>query len=179
MEPTQNNINLNDLFTNEAYREFLDSKLYYTDKLPKEHEIELRNLMVPDNPNPYTDYLNKLIEYNFLSKEDVEDNIRSILITIITNVLRPILYNTLSELNKGMGSYGQFIISGGEAFNLNVKKEYRKLTPDIDTKFIPFFDKKIPSEAQYVGSILKIKEYFWYDVLEEAVKKLNDGYDDV
>lgn len=179
MEPAQNIINLNDLFTNQAYREFLDSKLYYTDKLPKEHQIQLRNLMVPDNPNPYTDYLNKLIEYNFLSKEDVEDNIRSILITIITNVLRPILYNTLSELNEGMGSYGQFIISGGEAFNLNVKKEYRKLTPDIDTKFIPFFDKKIPSEAQYVGSILKIKEYFWYDVLEKAVQKLNDGYDDL
>ena len=176
---TQNSINLNDLFTDEAYREFLDSKLYYTDKLPKEHQKQLRDLMVPDNPNPYTDYLNTLIEYNLLSKEDVEDNISSILITIITNVLRPILYNTLSELNEGMGNYGQFIISGGEAFNLNVKKEFRKLTPDIDTKFIPFFGKKIPSEAQYVGSILKIKEYFWYDVLEKAVQKLNEGYDDL
>ena len=179
MEPAQNSTNLNDLFTNEAYREFLDSKLYYTDKLPEAHQMQLRALMVPDNPNPFTDYLNKLIEYNLLSQEDVEDNIRSILITIITNVLRPILYNTLSELNEDMGGYGQFIISGGEAFNLNVKKEYRKLTPDIDTKFIPFFDKKIPSEAQYVGSILKIKEYFWYDVLEKAVQKLNDGYDDL
>ena len=132
-----------------------------------------------ENPNLYTDYLNHLIHQDILSREDVEDNIRSILITIITNVLRPILYNTLYELNEGMGDYGQFIISGGEAFNLNVEKSSRKLTPDIDTKFIPFFGKKIPSEADYTGSILKIKEYFWYDVLEKAVQKLNDGYDDL
>ena len=26
---------------------------------------------------------------------------------------------------------------------------------------------------------MKIKEYFWYDVLEKAVQKLNDGYDDL
>ena len=172
-------INLNDLFTNEAYREFLDSKLYYVDKISEENQRQLRNLMVPDNPNHYTDYLNLLIEHNLLNKEDVKDNINSILITIITNILRPILYNTLYEINEGMEHYGQFIIAGGEAFNLNVEKSSRKLTPDIDTKFIPYFGKNIPSEAEYTGAILKIKEYFWYEVLEKAVQNLNNGYDEL
>ena len=38
-----------------------------------------------------------------------------------------------------MKNYGELIISGGEAFNANVKKEHRRVTPDLDTKFIPFY----------------------------------------
>ena len=172
----ENKINLYDLFTPEAYSEFMESKLFYFGDIEPNIISELKRTaqLYEQSPNAYIEYINILLKNNILLREKVEENISTVLLTILTNVLRPYLYDIISKLNEKMKKYGQFIISGGEAFNLNVPKEYRKLTPDIDTKFIPFINSNtMPNEEEYASIILQMREYFWYDVLEEILKDLN------
>ena len=138
----ENKINLYDLFTPEAYSEFMESKLFYFGDVDSQISDELKKTaqMYEQSPNAYIEYINILLKNNILQREKVEENITTVLLTILTNILRPYLYDIISKLNEKMKKYGQFIISGGEAFNLNVPKEYRKLTPDIDTKFIQYIN---------------------------------------
>jgi len=180
-DSTKININVNDLFTDKAFREFIDSKLYYSESnLDPLDRTDLVNTArsYETNPDSYMEHINKLLEENKLQQDTVRDNITTVLTTIITTILRPYIYEIISDMNVLMKHYGQFIISGGEAFNLNVPKIHRKLTPDIDTKFIPFFgtDYKETEKFEYIGLILKMRVYFWYEVLEEVLTKMNNDY---
>lgn len=177
-----NEINLNDLYSQQAYSDFINSKLFYYGIINENFSnilLEKTNNF-QNSPNEYIDYINSvLIPNNILEKEVVNENINTILQTIITNILRPYIYDIIIKMNEKMKNYGQFIISGGEAFNLNVPKEFRQITPDIDTKFIPFFNQKIPNEYDYASKILKIREYFWYEVLEDILEELNKNYENM
>jgi len=184
MEEAPKNININDLYTKQAFDDFINSKLYYQDSnlstLEKSYLIS-KARSYETNPNSYLEYLNQLLREKRLEPDTVLNNIKNVLTTVITNIMRPHIYEIIHDINKDMEPYGQFIISGGEAFNLNVPAEFRRLTPDIDTKFVPFFGTNYdPSAAEnkleYIGLTLKIRVHFWYVVLEKALNKLNGKY---
>lgn len=184
MEEAPKNININDLYTKQAFDEFINSKLYYQDSnlstLEKSYLIS-KARSYETNPNSYLEYLNQLLREKRLEPDTVLNNIKNVLTTVITNIMRPYIYEIIHDINKDMEPYGQFNISGGEAFNLNVPAEFRRLTPDIDTKFVPFFGTNYdPSAAEnkleYIGLTLKMRVHFWYVVLEKALNKLNGKY---
>ena len=117
----------------------------------------------------------------------IGSSFHNIIQSSITNALRPTLYECIIKLNDDMSEYGQFIVSGGEAFNMNVKKNNRRVTPDIDTKFIPLY-KKIDEKKfknidekenelffkKYYGFTLNATEHMWYIALNSILDKLND-----
>lgn len=94
-----------------------------------------------------------------------------ILLFNITNALRPVVYEFIALLNKDMNEYATAIISGGEAFNLIVSPEDRKLTSDIDTKVIVC--QKISNDPY---GFLNFIHLFWYDCLEKRLNWLHDNY---
>ena len=56
---------------------------------------------------------------------------------MVTDSIRDIILETVSEINEVMKSMGDLIISGGEAYNMYVPYEDRVVTTDIDAKFVP------------------------------------------
>ena len=56
---------------------------------------------------------------------------------LVTDSIRDIILQTVSEITEHMKSMGDLVISGGEAFNLYTDYENRIVTSDIDAKFVP------------------------------------------
>ena len=57
----------------------------------------------------------------------------------MTDSIRDIILTTIGKLTSYMKPMGDLIVSGGEAFNLYFDREFRVVTSDIDTKFVPRF----------------------------------------
>ena len=115
---------------------------------------------------------------------EVNKSVEVFILGHITNKIRPYIYKCIKILNKEMGGYGRFIISGGEAFNFNVKKEYRAITPDIDTKFVPYYDDIKNASHMVIGlnhtdsytDFLYSMEKMWYTAMEKVLNYLNSNY---
>lgn len=126
-----------------------------------------------------TDYqpaVQYLFEAGELKMDTIQRSIHSMIQTPLTNGLRPILYTCIALLNLEVKEYGQFIISGGEAFNMNVKPEFRRLTPDIDTKFVFHAPISAGSEAHQYAALLLFQETLWFAALEKVLHYLNQQY---
>ena len=78
-------------------------------------------------------------------------------------------------IGKEMDQFGRFIISGGEAFNVNVHPKNRRITPDIDTKFILFYgiNTDTMTENQFQTLYMKAREQLWYVALEKVLDIIN------
>jgi hypothetical protein len=96
----ENKINLYDLFTPEAYSEFMESKLFYFGDVDPQISAELKRTaqMYEQSPNAYIEYINILLKNNILQREKVEENITTVLLTILTNILRPYLYDNYFKI---------------------------------------------------------------------------------
>ena len=68
---------------------------------------------------------------------DVDDDVKTVVQTFITNSTRDVIYNMIAFLTRGMKQYGDVIMSGGEVLNAYLSVDNRIITTDIDTKFTP------------------------------------------
>ncbi len=171
-------INLLDLYNPEAYSAFIFEKLTYNlDTLKTLLPIDkLHSNINSSDSKKYIDTLKielKNGDQTFRAK--VSTNIHEIILSTITNVLRPHIYQIIDMIGREMEQFGRFIISGGEAFNVNVDPKHRKITPDIDTKFVLFYGIDVSSitENQFQTLYMKAREHLWYIALENVLTILN------
>lgn len=103
--------------------------------------------------------------------EALHKTITTIITTGITNAMRPLIYKAIFDINLLISKYGKLICAGGDAINIGIKIEDRKISPDIDTKFLL---KKLNSlnEKTFFKNLLETREVFWYGALEEVLKKM-------
>lgn len=87
---------------------------------------------------------------------------------LVTDTLRGIIIETMSEISTFLKPMGDLILSGGEAFNIHMDINNRVVTSDIDGKFAP----TIPYNSQYFGKLQAIKLLLW-NKMGEISKKLN------
>ena len=176
--------NIIDLYDEKYIEEYILNNLFFGDA---EFQKYIRNFEEVERTDEYVKQLFSGVNNKKIEFEQIEKNFHNIIQSSITNALRPILYECIMKLNNEMNNYGKFIISGGEAFNLNVKKNNRRITPDIDTKFIPLygkineeeFENKNSQETEtffkyYYGFILKATEHMWYKALDVILNRLNN-----
>ena len=122
-----------------------------------------------------------------IDPEKVNSDLVSIVLASITNALRPYVYQAIAEINESMAKFGKFIIAGGDAINMLIDPSDRAVSPDIDTKFILFFDKffnkfsenstvpnqQIEMESEYFLMTLLSKQELWYTALNKVLNKWN------
>ena len=87
---------------------------------------------------------------------------------LVTDSIRDILLQTVSEITEHMKSMGDLVISGGEAFNLYTDYENRIVTSDIDAKFIP----RMSVNPEFFGKLQAVKLILW-DKLGQVAQELN------
>jgi hypothetical protein len=119
-----------------------------------------------------------------ISAENISLNLISVLIASITNAMRPYIYQAIGELNVSMSKWGQFVVAGGDAINMLLKPEQRKVSPDIDTKFILQFDKffekfnntssDLKLESEYFLELIASKQHLWSTALQDILNRWND-----
>lgn len=178
-------INLNDLYDEIYIKEYVSKNLFFGDE---NFERYIRS--IGDEQKRSEEYIKQLgfgVKNKKIDVEMIGSSFHNIIQSSITNALRPTLYECVIKLNDEMSEYGKFIVSGGEAFNMNVTKNNRRVTPDIDTKFIPLYGniderkfEKLNGEEnnlffkKYYGFILNATEHMWYVALNSILDKLND-----
>ena len=96
-----------------------------------------------------------------LSKLTSQKDLKKIVLTVCTDVLRPFVYKLIKRLSSNMNKYGNLIISGGEAFNLYFDKRDRVVTGDIDTKFVPDIN---PRDPKFFGKIQVVRLAMWNSI---------------
>ena len=96
------------------------------------------------------------------------NNFEKIVYVLVTDSIRDIILDTISELTEKFKASGDLIVSGGEAFNLYVDFNDRIITSDIDAKFVP----RIRADTKYFGKLQALKLLLW-DELGKQAKKLN------
>jgi len=87
---------------------------------------------------------------------------------LVTDSIRDIILQTVSEITEHMKSMGDLVISGGEAFNLYTEYENRIVTSDIDAKFVP----RMSVNPEFFGKLQAVKLILW-DKLGQVAQKLN------
>ena len=128
-------------YSKETLEKFKKKYIYFDDK-------RIKDAYENDEPEKYRALLGK-----YVSPRDV----RNVVYVIITDALRDVLRDrVLPELTKFLKPYGELVMSGGEVFNTFVDKEYRIVTSDIDTKFIPLFETK-----DFFRNLQILKIIFW------------------
>ena len=90
--------------------------------------------------------------------------LRKLILTEVTNALRPFIYKIINKLSYELYKYwGNLIIAGGEAFNQHVKKlGDRIITSDIDTKLIPYFQGIPYTHRKYFQYLQLLKLVVWH-----------------
>jgi hypothetical protein len=177
----QADINLNNMYT--------DTTTYFTSKVIFHENDENLNLEQEIKKEEGI-YISKfsIEEYNTISNtidehlksdkfkqealKQIELNWNEAILTAITNILRPIIYQAISKLNEKMGNYATAVISGGEAFNLNMPIDNRLVTSDIDTKII-----LCKGASNDPFKFLSFLHLFWYDYLETVLAWLHEHYE--
>ena len=86
-----------------------------------------------------------------------DDDVKTVVQTFITDAVRDVVYKIIKVLTLYLKSYGDLIISGGEAINMYIKAEQRIMTTDIDTKFTPFS----PDSQKLFGYVQLTKLKLW------------------
>ena len=87
---------------------------------------------------------------------------------VVTDSIRDIIYEVISELTVFLKPMGDIIVSGGEAFNVYMDRNDKVVTSDIDTKFAP----RMKPDEKYFGKLQAVKLLLW-NRLGEISKKIN------
>ena len=94
------------------------------------------------------------------------EDLSKVVLTVCTDVLRPLTYSVIKQMSRSLSNYGNLIISGGEAFNIYFPKNARVITGDIDTKFVPNIN---PADPKFFGKIQVCRLAMWNALGKGAV----------
>jgi hypothetical protein len=100
-----------------------------------------------------------------LAKKNNNDDVENVIYVFITNIIRTLIYDIISDLTKTMKPFGDLILTGGDAFNYYFEKEDRIITSDIDTKFTPRYN----DESKFFGE-LQMMKLILFDELGKIAK---------
>ena len=103
-----------------------------------------------------------------LSTKHKDKNLKDILYVYVTDTIRDIVYKIIGELSEHMKPMGDVVISGGDAFNMQLPRADRIVTSDIDTKFAP----RMKYDARFFGKLQAVKLIMW-DKLGELCVRFN------
>lgn len=95
-------------------------------------------------------------------------DLKEILYVYVTDTVRDVVYKIVGELSEYMQPMGDLVISGGDAFNMQLPRNERIVTSDIDTKFAP----RMKYDAKFFGKLQAIKLIMW-DKLGEMCVRFN------
>ena len=143
----------NSLYSEKVIDDFLDDKFFLKD-------ATLKRYFEQNKVNLFRK------RYKTLKGDDKD--IKVVIYAIITNALRHVIYEIISELTVFLKPMGDLIVSGGEAFNMYFSREYRVVTSDIDTKFVPSF----PLNNLFFYRLQATKILLW-NKLGQISKKFN------
>jgi hypothetical protein len=108
---------------------------------------------------------------------DTDEDIKTVVQTLITDAVRDILRTTIGNLGLYMKPFGDLIVSGGEAFNAYFDRDSRIVTTDIDTKFVPVIRTSakhvITSKDPAFFGYLQITKLILWEQIGKLVTKLN------
>ena len=134
--------------------------IYYSDDTISKFE---KQVVCQNDPLLYKYYLNDdITEFRKRLKPDSFKLIEQSVYVYITDMLRPIILDTVKLISKHMKPFGKLIITGGEAFNTYFDRDHRIVTSDIDTKFVPTF-----KTGTTFFSMLQVCKLYLWDYLGE------------
>jgi hypothetical protein len=144
----------------------MDTRLYSEDTIRK---YLLKNLCKGDKVLlKYYDE-GKVREFRKrLSTRHKDANLKDILYVYVTDTIRDIIYKIIGELSEHMKPMGDLVISGGDAFNMQLPRADRVVTSDIDTKFAP----RMKYDQKFFGKLQAIKLIMW-DKLGQVCVRFN------
>ena len=94
---------------------------------------------------------------NRVNRVHSKESFEKMAYVVVTDAIRDIIYEVISELTVFLKPMGDIIISGGEAFNVYMDRKDRVITSDIDTKFAP----RMKPDEKYFGKLQAVKLLLW------------------
>lgn len=131
---------------------FIDKYFFFNDPVLKKHYEN----------NDITKFRNRV------SRVHGDKTFDSIVHVLVTETIRPVIYDILEDLTKFLDPMGDLILSGGEAHNHYIEDDERIITSDIDTKFVP----RIKPDQKFFGKLQAIKLLLWNKLGELAKQNL-------
>ena len=129
--------------------------IYYSDATISKFE---KQVVCQNDPLLYKYYLDdNVTEFRKRLKPESFKLIEQSVYVYITDMLRPIILDTIQSISKHMTPFGKLIMTGGEAFNTYFDREHRIVTSDIDTKFVPTFK----TGTTFFSMLQVCKLYLW------------------
>ena len=140
------------IYSETAISKFMDTNLFFNDPTLKKYYEQ--------------DDLKKF--RNRVNRVHSDKSFEKMIYAIVTDSVRDIIYEVISELTVFLRPMGDVIISGGEAFNIYMDRSDKVITSDIDTKFAP----RMKPDEKYFGKLQAIKLLLW-NKLGEISKRIN------
>ena len=94
---------------------------------------------------------------NRVNRVHSKESFEKMAYVVVTDAIRDIIYEVISELTVFLKPMGDIIISGGEAFNVYMDRKDKVITSDIDTKFAP----RMKPDEKYFGKLQAVKLLLW------------------
>ena len=140
------------IYSKPVINRFLNKNLFFNDPVLKKYYEQ-------DDLQKFRNRVNRLHS---------DKSFEKMAYVIVTDTIRDIIYEIISEVTVFLKPMGDLIISGGEAFNIYVNQEDKIITSDIDTKFAP----RMKPDDKYFGKLQAIKLLLW-NRLGEISKRFN------
>ena len=140
------------IYSETAVSKFMNKNLFFGDPVLKKYYEQ-------DELKKFRNRVNRMY-----SKESFE----KMAYIVVTDSIRDIIYEVISELTVFLKPMGDIIVSGGEAFNVYMDRNDKVVTSDIDTKFAP----RMKPDEKYFGKLQAVKLLLW-NRLGEISKKIN------
>jgi len=140
------------IYSKPVINRFLNKNLFFNDPVLKKYYEQ-------DDLQKFRNRVNRLHS---------DKSFEKMAYVIVTDTIRDIIYEIISEVTVFLKPMGDLIISGGEAFNIYVNHEDKIITSDIDTKFAP----RMKPDDKYFGKLQAIKLLLW-NKLGEISKRFN------
>jgi len=107
-----------------------------------------------------------------LGKSD--EAVDTVVQTFITDATRYYITDIIGVLTTCMRQYGDLIVSGGEAINSYLDRDYRIVTTDIDTKFTPIVKvgkRVLPSDDREMFGYIQLAKLRMWNKLAQIINR--------
>ena len=100
---------------------------------------------------------------------DIDKGIKNVVQTYMTDATRDVIIQIIKKLTLYMKPFGDLVISGGEAFNAYLDRDFRIVTTDVDTKFTP----QVLKEPEHMFGFIQYAKLFMWDKLGQIVTQFD------